>query len=56
MLKIGAIQISNSPWASAAVLVREKDGSLHFCIILHKLNACTMKDTYSLPCIHKTLD
>ena len=39
MLEIGAIQKSNSPWASAIVLVRKKDGSLRFCIDLRKLNA-----------------
>ena len=49
MLEIGAIRKSNSPWASAVVLVRKKDGSLRFCINLKKLNARTMKDAYSLP-------
>ena len=56
MLEIGAIRKSNSPWASAVVLVRKKDGSLRFCIDLHKLNSCIIKDAYSLPRIDKTLD
>ena len=49
MIEVGAIQKLNSPWASAVVLVRKRDGSLQFCIDLHKLNACTIKDAYSLP-------
>ena len=56
MIEVGAIRKSNSPWASAVVLVRKKDGSLRFCIDLCKLNACTIKDAYSLPCIDETLD
>ena len=49
MLEIGAIRKSNSPWASAVVLVRKKDGSLRFCIDLRKLNSRTVKDAHSLP-------
>ena len=49
MLDVGAIRPSNSPWASAVVLVWKKDGKLWFCINLQKLNARTIKDTYSLP-------
>ena len=56
MIEVGAIRKSNSPWASAVVLVRKRDGSLRFCIDLHKLNACTIKDAYSLPRIDETLD
>ena len=56
MLEVGAIRKSNSPWASAVVLVRKKDGSLRFCIDLRKLNARTVKDAYSLPRIEDSLD
>ena len=56
MEEIGSIRRSNSPWASPVVLVCKKDGSLHFCIDLRKLNAQTIKDTYSLPQIEESLD
>ena len=56
MLDIGAIHKLHSPWASAAVLVWKKDGGLRFCINLRKLNNQTLKDTYLLPQINKTLD
>ena len=56
MLEIGAISGSKSPWASAVVLVRNKDGSLRFCIDLRKLNSRTIKDAYFLPRIDETLD
>ena len=56
MLDLGAIRSSNSPWASAIVLVRKKDGRLRFCIDLRKLNNRTVKDAYSLPRIESILD
>ena len=55
MVEVGAIRRSFSPWASAVVLVRKKDGGLRFCIDLHKLNK-TVKDGYSLPHKEDTLD
>ena len=51
----GAIRRNFSPWASAVVLVRKKDGGLRFCIDLRKLNNRTIKDGYSLPRIEDTL-
>ena len=56
MLDLGAIRHSNSPWSSAIVLVRKKDGRLRFCIDLRKLNNRTVKDAYSLPRIETLLD
>ena len=55
MLDIGTISKSSSPWASAIVLVRKKDGSLRFCTDLRKLNARRVKDLYSLPRIDESL-
>ena len=56
MLKLGAIRRSCSPWASAIVLVRKKNGKLRFCIDLRKLNSKTLKDSYALPRIEQTLE
>ena len=49
MVEIGAVRKSQSPWASAVVLVRKKTGELRFCIDLRKLNARTIKDAQTLP-------
>ena len=49
MLYVGAIWPSNSPWASAVLLIWKKDGKLWFYINLQKLNDRTIKGTYSLP-------
>ena len=56
IVEVGAIRRSFSPWASAVVLVRKKDGGLRFCIDLLRLNNRTVKDGYSLPRIEDTLD
>ena len=56
MLDAGVIQPSNSLWCNAVVLVRKKDGSLHFCIDFRKLNSLTVKDSHPLPHICQTLE
>ena len=56
MLDLGAIRPSDSPWCSAVVLVKKKNGELRFCIDLRKLNLRTVKDAYSLPKIDETLE
>ena len=56
MLEAGAIHPSQSPWCNAIMLVRKKDGGLHFCIDFHKLNAKTKEDSYLLPCIQEAIE
>ena len=56
MIEIGVTQKWDSPWASAMVLVRKKDGFLRFCIYLRKLNTRTIKDACNLPHIEEPLD
>ena len=56
MLDAGVVRPSNNPWCNAVVLVRKKDGSLHFCIDFRRLNALTVKDLHPLPRICETLE
>ena len=56
MLDGGAIHPSQSPWCNAMVLVRKKDGSLHFCIDFWCLNAKTKKDSCPLPRMQETME
>ena len=56
MLDAGTICPSQSAWCNMVVLVRKKDGGLHFCIDFHHLNAHTKKDSYSLPRIQEALE
>ena len=56
MLDVGAIHPSQSPWCNAVVLVRKKDGTLHFCIDFCRLNMCAKKDSYPLLWIQEALE
>ena len=56
MLDAGVIHLSQSPWCNVVVLVRKKDGTLHFCVDFRHLNAWTKKDLYLLPCIQEALE
>ncbi len=54
--KEGTITKSSGPWCSPIVLVRKKDGTIHFCMDYRKLNDVTHKDAYPLPRIDDILD
>ena len=56
MLDVGAICPSQSPWCNVVVLVRKKDGTLHFCVDFHRLHAHTKKDSYPLLQIQEALE
>ena len=56
MLEAGVIHLSQSPWCNVVVLVRRKDGTLHFCIDFRHLNAWMKKDSYPLSRIQEALE
>ncbi|KAL5011180.1 hypothetical protein ScPMuIL_011737, partial [Solemya velum] len=56
LLLTGVIRRSHSPWSSAVVLARRKDGRLRMCIDYRQLNQRTVKDSYALPRIEDILD
>ena len=56
MLDAGVIHLSQSVWCNVVVLVRKKDGTLHFCVNFRHLNAWVRKDSYPLPCIQEALE
>ena len=55
MLEAGVIHLSQSPWCNVVVLVRKKDGTLHFCVDFRCLNTWMKKELYPLPHIQEVL-
>ena len=55
LLDTGVISKSKSPYASPAVLVKKKEETLRVCVDFRKLNARTVKESYSIPRISETL-
>ena len=56
MLDAGAIHPSQSLWCNAVVLVRKKDGTLHFWVNFRYLIVWTRKDLYPLPHTQEALE
>ena len=56
LLNQGFIRKSTSPYASALVCVRKKDGSLRLCIDYRGLNKKTVPDRHPIPRIQEILD
>ena len=54
-LALGMIQHSLSPFASAIVMVKKKNGELRFCCDFRSLNAVMVRDAYPLPRIDEIL-
>ena len=51
LLEKGFMRPSSSPWGCPAIFVKKKDGTPRMCVDYRPLNAVTIKNKYSLPCI-----
>ena len=56
LLSLGIIQASDSPWSSAVVTVRKKDGGVRICVDYRGVNGVTAPDPYQMPFIEDILD
>lgn len=56
LLALGHVRPSSIPFASSAVLVKKKDGTLHMCIDYRALNKKNLKNRYPIPRIDELMD
>ena len=56
LLELGIIKASDSPWSSAVVTVRKKDGGVRICVDYRAVNGVTVPDPYQMPFIEDILD
>jgi hypothetical protein len=56
LLYKGYIRPSYSPWGCPAIFVSKKDKTQWLCVDYQPLNAVTVKNKYSLPCIDLLFD
>jgi hypothetical protein len=56
LLDKGYIHPSTSPWGCLALFLEKKDKELQLCVNYRPLNAVTIKNKYSLPCIDILFD
>jgi len=54
-LRYGVVEPSSSPWASALVAVKKKNGKTRWCVDYRALNDITTKDAYPMPLIEDNL-
>ena len=55
MLEASTFHTCQSLWCNTVILVHKKDRGVHFCIIFHKLNARTKRDSYQLNHIQEVI-
>ena len=56
LIDLGCIEASNSPYASALVLVRKKGGGLHVCVDYRSANKDTVPDCFPMPRIDELVE
>jgi hypothetical protein len=54
-LRHGVIEPSTSPWSSALVAAKKKNGKTRWCVDYRALNEATTKDAYPMPLIEENL-